>query len=361
MRFPSFEQTVPYFSLSEEAINILPVITNGDYADDINYHYFQLLHPARPCRLWGQLPVEETPPAAVHSLAEPSDCVTLCVSPSPSLSFLFSFFLLSQPPFYPFCFSRVNESKELHILSRVGQWMNEVRWKLIVERSEMSCEGIHGTDCTDLSHHPSYFISLSPPSGFFALALVTGPSLNLVALSLPLSTLPHFWHETSISAPWNMERALMNCLQVSSMYANGSRGTGSGFQEGCSRRRVVIQGGLASPNMLVNLQGLIILWCRLLWGRFVEFNIVTNKSSHTVYVTSNVHIVRFVNLWCAQKSVTWNLRWYHFTSSIIWNFSSSDSYPSTWIRWIIIKPHISHAWALYMSLRWKREKISSTI
>lgn len=110
--------------------------------------------------------MEETPPAAVHSLAEPSDCVTLCVSPSPSLSFLFSFFLLSQPPFYPFCFSRVNESKELHILSRVGQWMNEVRWKLIVERSEMSCEGIHGTDCTDLSHHPSYFISLSPPVWF---------------------------------------------------------------------------------------------------------------------------------------------------------------------------------------------------
>lgn len=80
MRFPSFEQTVPYFSLSGEAINILPVITNGDYAEDINYHYFQLLHPARPCRLWGQLPVEEPPPAAVHSLAEPSDCVTLSFS-----------------------------------------------------------------------------------------------------------------------------------------------------------------------------------------------------------------------------------------------------------------------------------------
>lgn len=51
MRFPSFEQTVLYFCLSEEAINILAVIRNGDYADDINYHYFQLLHPARPCRL----------------------------------------------------------------------------------------------------------------------------------------------------------------------------------------------------------------------------------------------------------------------------------------------------------------------
>lgn len=101
MRFPSFEQTVPYFSLSEEAINILSVITNGDYADDINYHYFQLLHPARPCRLWGQLPVEEPPPAAVHSLAEPSDCVTLCLSPSPSPPFFFSFFLPSRPLFHP--------------------------------------------------------------------------------------------------------------------------------------------------------------------------------------------------------------------------------------------------------------------
>lgn len=81
MRYPSFEQTVPYFSLSEEAINILPVITNGDYADDINYHYFQLLHPARPCRLWGQLPAEEPPPAVVHSLAEPPDCASLRLSP----------------------------------------------------------------------------------------------------------------------------------------------------------------------------------------------------------------------------------------------------------------------------------------
>lgn len=96
MRVPSFEQTVPYFFLSGEAINILPVITNGDYADDINYHYFQLLHPARPRRLWGQLPAEDPPPAAEHSLAEPSDCVTLCLSPSPSLAFFFFFLLPSQ-------------------------------------------------------------------------------------------------------------------------------------------------------------------------------------------------------------------------------------------------------------------------
>lgn len=163
MRFPSFEQTVPYFSLSEEAINILPVITNGDYADDINYHYFQLLHPARPCRLWGQLPVEEPPPAVVHSLAELSDCVTLCLSPSvflhrflpPLVAFVSSFLffsVLSLP------LAGVNESMKLHILSTVGRWMNEVRWKLIVERSEMSCEGIHGTDCTD-STIPFLFLS----------------------------------------------------------------------------------------------------------------------------------------------------------------------------------------------------------
>ncbi len=150
MRFPSFEQTVPYFSLSEEAINILPVITNGDYANDINYHYFQLLHPARPCRLWGQLPAEEPPPAAVHSLAAPSDCVTLCVSPSPSLSSFLSFFLLLWPLFCPFYFlcplyslARVIESMMLHISSRVDQWMIKVMGKLIVERSEMSGEGIH--------------------------------------------------------------------------------------------------------------------------------------------------------------------------------------------------------------------------
>lgn len=94
MRYPSFEQTVPYFSLSEEAINILPVITNGDYADDINYHYFQLLHPARPCRLWGQLPAEEPPPAVVHSLAEPPDrrlSVSLLLRLSPFLPPLVAF------------------------------------------------------------------------------------------------------------------------------------------------------------------------------------------------------------------------------------------------------------------------------
>lgn len=32
----------------------------------------------------------------------------------------------------------------------------------------------------------------------------------------------------------------MNCLQVSSMHANGGRGTGSGFQAGCSVLRMVV-------------------------------------------------------------------------------------------------------------------------
>lgn len=73
MTFPSFEQTVLSSCLTHKPINIFPVITNGDYADDINYHYFQLLHPARPCLLWGQLPVEQPPPAVVHSLAEAND------------------------------------------------------------------------------------------------------------------------------------------------------------------------------------------------------------------------------------------------------------------------------------------------
>lgn len=160
MRFPSFEQTVPYFSLSVEAINILPVITNGDYANDINYHYFQLLHPARPWRLWGQLPAEEPPPAAIHSLAEPSDFVSLLLHPclssplssfsSSFLSLCFTLFYFSLRPLFS-TMASVSESKKLHILARVGQWMNEVRWKLIVERSEMSCEGISGTDCTDSS------------------------------------------------------------------------------------------------------------------------------------------------------------------------------------------------------------------
>ncbi len=40
----------------------------------------------------------------------------------------------------------------------------------------------------------------------------------------------------------------MNCLQVSSMHANGSRGTGSGFQAGCSGRRVVKAGRTGSTK-----------------------------------------------------------------------------------------------------------------
>ena len=88
----------------------------------------------------------------------------------------------------------------------VGQWMNEVRWKLIVERSETSCEGIHGTDCTDFSI--SFFFLSLPPFRFYSsslfshlvslssLTLVTSLSLNLVALSLlfPLSLAPDMKH-----------------------------------------------------------------------------------------------------------------------------------------------------------------------
>lgn len=74
----------------------------------------------------------------------------------------------------------------------------------------------------------------SLPSHFFVILLVIGLSLSLFALSLSLSTLAHSWHEASIFTPWNMERALMNCLQVSSTHASSSRGTGSGLQEGCS-------------------------------------------------------------------------------------------------------------------------------
>lgn len=138
----------------------------------------------------------------------------------------------------------------------------------------MNCEGIHCTDCTDLSY-PSYFILFSfPPSGIFALALVTSPLLNLVALSLPLSTRPHSWHETSISTPWNMERALMNCLQVSSMHANGSRGTGSGFQAGCSGRRAVIAGRTGLPKDA----------CKPAGSDYSVMQTITRASSCTVYV-----------------------------------------------------------------------------
>ena len=161
-----------------------------------------------------------------------SPSLSLSLSPPPSLSLSSS---SRRPLFHPLYFSPssfsplpgVNESKKPCALSRVGQWMNEVRWKLIVERSEMSCEGIHGTDWTDssnfLSPAPSLLILLR-----FALSLRPCRSI-LLLLSLPSPLSPRSWHETSISAPWNMERALMNCLQVSSMHANGSRGTGSGF------------------------------------------------------------------------------------------------------------------------------------
>lgn len=174
MRFPSFEQTVPYFSLSEEAINILPVITNGDYADDINYHYFQLLHPARPCRLWGQLPVEEPPPAAVHSLAAPSDCATLCLFPSPSLSFFLSFL----PPLVAFCFIL---STPLCPLSFCVQchWVQEaphtVKGRPVNEwgEVEVNCgeiwEELWGNPWHRLYRFPQFPISFSlpPPTNLF--------------------------------------------------------------------------------------------------------------------------------------------------------------------------------------------------
>lgn len=182
MRFPSFEHTVLYFSRSEEVINILPVITNGDYADDINYHYFQLLHPARPCQLWGQLPAEEPPPAAFISRAE---WMCVCLSPSPS-----AFLHLFLPPFLAFvssCYplpyhlrlASVGEQRKPHVQSRVARWMNEVKWMLIVERYEMSSEGIRCTDCADSI---PFLSVLSPPSSYFILLS------HLISLSYFLSS-----------------------------------------------------------------------------------------------------------------------------------------------------------------------------
>lgn len=292
MRFASFEQTVPYFSLSEEAINILHVITNGDYADDINYHYFQLLHPARPCRLWGQLPVEEPPPATVRSLAEPSDCVTL--------SFSVSVFLpLFLPPLAAFVSSSLSSSilslplalcqwTQEALRTIKGEWMNEVRWKLIVGRSE-----IHGTDCSFLNF-PFFFLFVPcppPPLLFYSspsptsfLCFGSRPSLNLVALSLPFPTLPHFWHETSISAPWNMEMALMNCLLVSSMHANGGRGTDAGFQAGCGGWMVVMTGRIGPTEYVRKPVGPDYHGLQPIMREFGEFSAVTNKLSRRMYV-----------------------------------------------------------------------------
>ena len=196
MRYPSFEQTVPYFSLSEEAINILPVITNGDYADDINYHYFQLLHPARPCRLWGQLPAEEPPPAVVHSLAEPPDCASLRLSLSLSSSVSLPFFLLS-PAF-------VSSSLFFSVLflsparcQRVQEALCTVKGRPVNERGEVevNCGEIWDELWGNPWHRLDRFLqfpfpgSLSPH--FTPLcSLFASLSLDLVAFVSPLSTLP---------------------------------------------------------------------------------------------------------------------------------------------------------------------------
>lgn len=172
----------------------------------------------------------------------------LCLSSAlscPSLLAFVSLFLL-----FFLSLASVNESKKLYILSRVGQWMNEVSWKLIVERSEMSCEGIHGTDCTD----PSIPILCPPPplffhwysssgslsSHFFTLALVTGPLLNCLALFLSflLSLTPDMKHPFPPHEIWRGPSWIV--YKFSSMHANGGRGTGSGFQAGCSELRVVV-------------------------------------------------------------------------------------------------------------------------
>lgn len=47
-----------------------------------------------------------------------------------------------------------------------------------------------------------------------------------VGFVFPVSTMAPTWHETSISTPWNIKRALMNCLQVSNMHAYGRRERG---------------------------------------------------------------------------------------------------------------------------------------
>lgn len=210
MRFPSFEQTVPYFSLSQEAVNILPVITDGDYADDINYHYFQLLHPARPCQLWGQLPVEEPPPAAEHSLAEPSDCATLFTPPFLSQSIVFTLSSSCRG----LCFGVSIFLCPFSLCSQC-QWVLEAphteesrptnEWGEVEVNCEEIWDELWGNPWhrlyrfLNLSHLHLLLLFYSPlsiPSRVYTLALVTFLSLNLCALSLlfPLSLTPDMKH-----------------------------------------------------------------------------------------------------------------------------------------------------------------------
>lgn len=191
MRFPSFEQTVLYFCLSEEAINILAVIRNGDYADDINYHYFQLLHPARPCRLWGQLPEEEPPPAVVHSLAEPSDCATQSLSFSAflllfSTSSLGPRFILSPIPCRLASPSQCQWVREASHTVR-GRPKNE--WGEVEVDCETSFEEIPVTDTLIPLFFLSFAFALLSQLSSFVAALVTSLSLGLFALSSPFPLL----------------------------------------------------------------------------------------------------------------------------------------------------------------------------
>lgn len=136
-----------------------------------------------------------------------------CLS-SPFSSFSFLAFV-SSFLFLSIFLACVNESRKLYILSKVGQWRNEVSWKLIVERSEMSCKGIVAQIAqipqypfsVSLSLNPTptptllfyfhcYSSSRSLSSRFFTFAFVNGRSLNCLALplSFPLSLTPDMKH-----------------------------------------------------------------------------------------------------------------------------------------------------------------------
>lgn len=150
------------------------------------------------------------------------------------------------------------------------------------------------------------------------LALITCPSLSLVALSLPfpLFLTPDMKHPFPPHEIWRGPSWIVYRLAACMPMAAG--GQAQVFRQAAMGEGWWWQGGPAPPNVLINLEGPVILACSILWGSFWEF------SSYEVLMCNvwdvwtlcvNVHILRFVNNLIHTKISGLKIRWWCITSS----------------------------------------------
>lgn len=180
-----------------------------------------------------------------------------------------------------------------------------------------------------MSPPPSYFILLLLPPRFFALDLVPLSILLLCLSPFLLSLTSDMKHPFLPHEIWRWPSWIVYWLAACMPMAAG--GQTQVFRQAAVGEWWWWQGGLAPPNMCVNLQGLIIMASSLSWGS-LENSVQLQISCHAgcMYITPKCSYCQVCSIIMHTKINT--VKPEMMTLPDIF----PDSYPSTWVRQIII-------------------------